>query len=98
MATIYLKKKKAVTAKALRKAFEAAYEDEPFVRLKAEGVYPTLKDVQNTNYCDLGLFVDAKADRVIVIAAIDNLLKGASGQAIQNMNIRMGFPEEEGLA
>ena len=97
LSTMYLKKKKGVTEESIRKAFMTAYEKEPFVRMKPQGVFPALKDVQFTNFCDIGLLVDPKTNGVIVITAIDNLLKGASGQAVQNMNIRFDFPEEEGL-
>ena len=67
------------------------------MRIKPAGSFPSLRDVQGTNYCDVGIEVDSKSDRVILISAIDNLLKGASGQAVQNMNIRFGFPETQGL-
>ena len=97
LSTIYLKKKKGVKPAAIEKAFKDAYANEPFVRLKAQGTFPSIKDVQRTNYCDIGFTVDAAADQVIVITAIDNLIKGASGQAVQNMNVRAGFPEDEGL-
>lgn len=97
LSTIYLKKKRGVKREALAEAYREAYRDEPFVRVKSEGVFPMLKDVQYTNYCDIGFALDGETDRVIVITAIDNLLKGASGQAVQNMNIRCGFPEDEGL-
>lgn len=96
LSTIYLKKKKGIKPEAIRDAFQDVYHEEPFVRLKPEGVFPALRDVQNTNYCDIGYQVN-DSDEVIVITAIDNLLKGASGQAVQNMNIRCGFGEEEGL-
>ncbi len=97
LTSIYVNKKKGVKAESIRAAFLKAYADEPFVRVRPEGVFPSLRDVQHTNYCDIGISVDAKSDRVIVITAIDNLIKGASGQAVQNMNIRCGFEENEGL-
>ena len=97
LSTIYLKRKKGVSAEEIRKAFEDAYEEEPFIRLKSEGSFPALKDVQRTNYCDIGSWADPDSERVIVITAIDNLMKGASGQAVQNLNVRAGFAEEEGL-
>lgn len=97
LSTIYMKTKKNATAAKITAAFKTAYAREPFVRLKAEGAFPALRDVQHTNYCDIGWHVDEKSGRVIVITAIDNLLKGASGQAVQNMNICFGFPETEGL-
>ena len=78
-------------------AYEESYKDEPFVRMKREGAFPALHDVQRTNFCDIGIAADDRSDRVIVITAIDNLVKGASGQAVQNMNIRCGFAETAGL-
>ena len=97
LTTIYLKKRRGVKSQTVADALIKAYGQEPFVRVKPEGVFPALRDVQFTNFCDIGFSVDQKTDRVIVITAIDNLLKGASGQAVQNMNIRFGFREEEGL-
>ena len=97
LATIYAKKKKGVTKGQIQKAFQEDYAKEPFLRILPEGEFPSLKAVQQTNYCDIGVHVEEKGDRVIVLSAIDNLLKGASGQAVQNMNIHFGFAEEEGL-
>ena len=97
LATIYLKRKKGVSAEKIRAAFQAAYGQAPFVRLKKDGAFPALRDVQHTNYCDIGFWADPESDRLIVITAIDNLLKGASGQAVQNLNLRAGFAEDEGL-
>jgi N-acetyl-gamma-glutamyl-phosphate reductase len=97
LSTLYLQRKKGVRTEAIEKAFKEAYQDEPFVRLKPYGVFPSIRDVQRTNFCDIGFSVDEATGRVIVIAAIDNLVKGASGQAVQNWNIRAGFPEDEGL-
>lgn len=97
LSTIYVNRKKGVTEQAIRKAFESIYAQEPFVRIKSKGSFPSLKDVQGTNFCDIGFTVDQKTNRLIVIAAIDNLIKGAAGQAVQNMNIRFDFSEDEGL-
>lgn len=97
LATIYLKRKKNVSAERVREAYQFAYGDEPFVRLKSAGEYPALRDVQKTNFCDIGFWADPESDRLIVVTAIDNLLKGASGQAVQNLNVRAGFAEDEGL-
>ncbi|MFA5430036.1 MAG: N-acetyl-gamma-glutamyl-phosphate reductase [Candidatus Omnitrophota bacterium] len=79
----------------VRRLFANFYETEPFIRLKEEGSFPRLKDVRGTNFCDIG--IKEEEDRIIVISAIDNLVKGAAGQAVQNMNIMCGFPEKEGL-
>lgn len=92
LATVYLKKKKAQDLLSLYKKF---YKKEPFVRIKEKGSFPRLKDVVNTNYCDIG--INDSEDGVIIIAAIDNLLKGAAGQAVQNMNIMYGIPEQTAI-
>ncbi|MDP3920921.1 MAG: N-acetyl-gamma-glutamyl-phosphate reductase [Candidatus Omnitrophota bacterium] len=97
LSTIYLDLKKKVRANVIKEAYKEAYAAEPFVRVRGENVFPALADVRGTNFCDIGYNVDLRAGRVIVITAIDNLIKGASGQAVQNMNIRMGFEEDEGL-
>lgn len=97
LTTAYLKKKKGVTEGQVCEAFQKVYAKEPFIRFLGAGKFPTLKGVNGTNYCDIGVTVDNATGRTIVISAIDNLIKGASGQAVQNMNIRCRFPEEEGL-
>ena len=97
LSTIYMKKRSGVRVADVRKSFEKAYAKEPFVRLCAEGEFPSLRDVQETNFCDIGFASEPDQDEVIVITAIDNLVKGASGQAVQNLNIRSDFPEEDGL-
>lgn len=97
LSTIYLRRKKDVDSATVKKAYETTYRNEPFVRVKEENTFPELHDVRYTNYCDIGFTCDRTSDRLIVVTALDNLLKGASGQAVQNMNIRCGFPEEEGL-
>ena len=75
--------------------YKKFYSGEPFVRILDEGKLPQIKDVVGTNFCDIGIKEDK--DMCIVIAAIDNLLKGASGQAVQNMNIMYNFPETTAL-
>ena len=97
LSTIYVKKRSHVKPAQLAKALEQYFSKEPFVRFLGENKFPALNDVVNTNFCDIGVKVDAKTGRVILISAIDNLLKGASGQAVQNMNIRLGFSEETAL-
>ena len=97
LSTIYVRRKSGAKKGKIVKAFETFAEAEPFVRFLGVDRFPTLRDVQLTNFCDIGISVDEDSDQVIVITAIDNLLKGASGQAVQNMNIRFGFPEEAGL-
>ena len=97
LSTIYVRRKPKVKKERLVNAFQELADAEPFVKFLGCDRFPALRDVQHTNFCDIGISVDADSERVIVITAIDNLLKGASGQAVQNMNIRMGFPEDAGL-
>lgn len=73
------------------------YEDAPFVTILEPGQFPATKHVYGTNFCHIGLAVDKRTNRVIVVSAIDNLVKGAAGQAIQNMNLMSGFDETAGL-
>jgi len=106
LATVYAKKGHKVT-RSVRKPprrgqghklielYKKFYKTEPFVRIKEEGNFPRIKDVVMTNFCDIGIKDDG--DKIIIVAAIDNLLKGASGQAVQNMNIMHGFPENTAL-
>ena len=67
------------------------------MRLYPAGQAPDLRAVTRTNFCDIGVYYDASADRAVVVSAIDNLVKGAAGQAVQNMNLLLGFPETMGL-
>ncbi|MBI4397729.1 MAG: N-acetyl-gamma-glutamyl-phosphate reductase [Candidatus Omnitrophica bacterium] len=97
LSTLYVNKKKGVTAGRVRQAYLEAFQNEPFVRVRPEGEFPAIKDVAYTNFCDLGIWTSDRSNWVIIISVIDNLLKGASGQAVQNMNIRCGFDETEGL-
>jgi N-acetyl-gamma-glutamyl-phosphate reductase len=91
--TVYIKKtKKGQNIISLYKKF---YKKEPFVRIRDEGDFPRIKDVVGTNFCDIG--IKDSPDNIIIISAIDNLLKGASGQAVQNMNIMYGFSEYSAL-
>ncbi|MDO8662264.1 MAG: N-acetyl-gamma-glutamyl-phosphate reductase [Candidatus Omnitrophota bacterium] len=95
--TIYLRKaaKTKHQAPSLINLYKKFYKQEPFVRIKAEGEFPRLADVVGTNFCDIGIW--NSVDNIIIISAIDNLVKGASGQAVQNMNIMYKFPETIGL-
>ena len=76
---------------------QARYEHEPFVRVLPVGQLPQIKHVSGSNFCDIGVQVDKRTGRLIVISAIDNLVKGAAGQAMQNMNLMCGFDETSGL-
>ncbi|MDD5668524.1 MAG: N-acetyl-gamma-glutamyl-phosphate reductase [Candidatus Omnitrophica bacterium] len=95
--TVYLKKLKGSVkdTAAVIKLYKKFYKNEPFIRIREEGVFPRLKDVVGTNFCDIGLRVSG--DTVIAVAVIDNLLKGAAGQAVQNMNIIFRLPEYTAL-
>lgn len=97
LATCYATAANGVGAREVERAFREQYGEEPFVRLCAPGVLPSTKDVSGSNFCDLAWQVDPKTRRVIVVAAIDNLGKGASGAAVQCFNLMMGFPEDQGL-
>lgn len=95
LSTIYLKLIKPMTTAAVIDSYKKFYKNEPFIRICDEGKFPQVKDVAHTNYCDIG--VKVKGSTLIVISCIDNLVKGAAGQAVQNMNIMCGFEETEGL-
>jgi N-acetyl-gamma-glutamyl-phosphate reductase len=95
--TIYIRLKKSVSAAKIEEVYKKFYKTEPFVRVRGLGVMPQLSDVAYTNFCDIGLVVDEKKKLLIVTSVIDNLLKGASGQAVQNMNIMCGFEERTAL-
>jgi N-acetyl-gamma-glutamyl-phosphate reductase len=95
--TIYFRVKPGVAADELAAAYERKYGREPFVRLYDPGKMPDLRSVQRTNFCDIGFKVDRSTGRAIVVSAIDNLVKGAAGQAIQNLNLMLGYPEGESL-
>lgn len=97
MATIYAKAKNPLTEKQLRDLYRETYNHSPFVRIRKEGMYPSTKEVYGTNYCDIGVTYDERTGRITIVSVIDNLVKGASGQAIQNLNIMMGFDEKSGL-
>jgi len=97
LSTIYAKLKKDIGLPELHAVYSEFYAKEKFVRICPEGVYPNISSVCGSNYCDIGLAVDPRTNRVIIMAAIDNLFKGAAGQAVQNMNIICGFAEDAGL-
>ncbi|MEA3329104.1 MAG: N-acetyl-gamma-glutamyl-phosphate reductase [Candidatus Omnitrophota bacterium] len=97
LSTIYLNETKKTALKDLLDIFKNFYKNEPFVRIKAEGQSPQLKEVVETNFCNIGIWASQDSRRIIIISAIDNLGKGAAGQAVQNMNIMFGFQETAGL-
>ena len=94
--TTYVKLNVA-TPDDLRAALQEAYRDEPFVHVAKKGVLPQTQNVRGSNYVQVGVFADRIKDRAIVVSTLDNLVKGSAGQAIQNMNLMLGFPETTGL-
>lgn len=95
--TIYLRTANIASAADLTAIYERFYAASPFVRLYNPGQVPDLHAVQRTNFCDIGFKWDPASRRAVIVSAIDNLGKGAAGQAVQNMNLLLGFPETEGL-
>ncbi|XP_034680494.1 probable N-acetyl-gamma-glutamyl-phosphate reductase, chloroplastic [Vitis riparia] len=95
--TIYVEMTPGVTIEDLYKQLKIAYEDEEFVILLEKGVVPHTRNVRGSNYCLLNVFPDRIPGRAIIVSVIDNLVKGASGQALQNLNVMMGLPENTGL-
>ncbi|MGN6284821.1 MAG: N-acetyl-gamma-glutamyl-phosphate reductase [Afipia sp.] len=96
LCTSYVKLNGA-TPDDLRAALEETYRDEPFVYVAKKGVVPQTQNVRGSNYVQVGVFADRIKDRAIVVSTLDNLVKGSAGQAIQNMNLMLGFPETTGL-
>lgn len=82
---------------AILNIFKKYYENRLFVRILPQGKFPDTAHVRGTNFCDIGFWVDDKSGRVIIVSAIDNILKGAAGQAVQNMNLMFGMDEKRGL-
>ena len=97
LSTIYVKLAKKTNTQDLIEAYRKFYADEPFVKVYKGGALPELKNVQNTNFCDIGLRVNEAKHLAVIVVAIDNLDKGAASQAVQNMNIMCGLEETAGL-
>jgi len=95
--TIYVRTARPMSWEDLAGVYHKAYADEAFIRVYPQGCFPSLQSVAHTNFCDIGIQLDRKTRRVVIVAAIDNLVKGAAGQAIQNMNLVLGFPETQAL-
>ncbi len=95
--TIYFRAPNVAIAEDLLAIYDRRYAAEPFVRLYNPPHVPDLHGVAHTNFCDIGVTFDARTKRAVVVSAIDNLVKGAAGQAIQNMNLMLGYPETEAL-
>ena len=97
LATCYATLNARVTAAAVEAAYRKAYAKEPFVRLCPAGHFPSTKHVSGSNFCDVAFSVEEKGRRVVAMSAIDNLVKGASGGAVQCFNLMSGYAENDGL-
>jgi len=97
LVTAYADLKEDVSIETIRAAYAHCYQKEPFIRVLDAGICPETKWVEGSNYVDLNVIKDERTGRVIMMGAIDNLMKGAAGQAVQNMNLMFGFQENEGL-
>lgn len=97
LATEYAKLKKDVSWEEVKAIYDKYYEDEKFIRVLDKGICPETKWVEGSNYVDIGFQIDPRTKRIIMMGAIDNLVKGAAGQAVQNMNLMFGLPENTGL-
>ena len=96
LATEYATLKKDVTGEEVKAIYDKYYADEKFVRVLRRRMSET-KWVEGSNYVDIGFKLDPRTNRIVMMGAIDNLVKGAAGQAVQNMNLLFGLPESEGL-
>ncbi|MDD2960118.1 MAG: N-acetyl-gamma-glutamyl-phosphate reductase [Lachnospiraceae bacterium] len=97
LATEYASLKDGVTEAMVQAAYEKYYKNEYFIRLLGSGVYPETRWVEGSNFVDIGYKIDERTCRIVAMGAIDNLVKGAAGQAVQNMNLLFGLPENTGL-
>ena len=97
LATIYVTLAGGATAKDLRDTLATRFSNEPFVKVMSDGIAPATRHVRGSNQCHIGVFADRAPGRAILISALDNLVKGASGQAVQNMNVMFGLRETSGL-
>jgi len=97
LSTIYASPLKSVSVAEIHALYEEQYEGEAFVRILKQGDFPSTAFVRGSNFCDIGVSVDKRTGRIIIVSAIDNLVKGAAGQAVQNLNLVCDFPETMGL-
>lgn len=97
MCTMYAKLNGEYTEEDLIQLYRSYYDGRPFVRIRNQGKWPATKEVWGSNYCDIGFAIDARTGRLTIISVIDNVVKGAAGQAIQNLNLMMGWDETVGL-
>ncbi|WP_139491200.1 N-acetyl-gamma-glutamyl-phosphate reductase [Brevibacillus dissolubilis] len=95
--TAYAQLNQDVKLDQIQALYEETYAGKPFVRVRQPGSYPRTKEVYGSNYCDIAVHLDERTGRVILLSVIDNVVKGAAGQAIQNMNTMLGMPETMGL-
>ena len=97
LSTIYVRLNKSCTVDELQSIFDTFYEDAPLVRVRRSPHLPQIQHVVRTSYCDIGFHLDRDARRLIVVSCLDNLLKGAASQAVENMNLMAGFHQQEGI-
>lgn len=97
MATMYVQLLADWETERVIDLYQSYYENEPFVRVRPQGYFPSIKDVSSSNFCDIGLYVDKRTNRLTIVSVIDNLMKGAAGQAVQNANIMFGLESHSGL-
>jgi N-acetyl-gamma-glutamyl-phosphate reductase len=97
LTTLYGRLSKRVTHEEIGRFYQEAYESAPFVRVLGGGQLPSTLHVRGTNYCDIGWRLEPRTGRIIAISTIDNLTRGAAGQAVCNMNLMLGFDEGTGL-
>ena len=97
MATTYVKLTNQISTDQLIELYKEQYVNDPFVRIRNSGNFPSVKEVSGSNYCDIGMHVDERTGRVTIVSVIDNLMKGAAGQAVQNANLMNGIDEKTGL-
>lgn len=95
--TMYAQLSSDAKTSEIAEAYHEQYDGEAFIRLRSPGEWPQTKDVTGSNYCDIRFHIDERTGRIVILSVIDNLMKGAAGQALQNLNIRMGWPETAGL-
>jgi N-acetyl-gamma-glutamyl-phosphate reductase len=97
LVTLYANLREGVSATDIGEAYAKQYGSEHFIRVLSPGSFPETRWTKGSNYCDIGFTVDKRTRRIVACGALDNLVKGAAGQAVQNMNIVFGFKEQDGL-
>lgn len=97
MSTMYVQLKEPKTTQEMIQFYEEFYREHPFIRIRPEGHWPSTREVYGSNYCDMGFMSDPRTNRLTIVSVIDNMVKGAAGQAIQNLNLMNGWPVTTGL-